>query len=196
MKDYKQMIKSELETEIETLNLQAKIKEVAKVPNKPTNAEYVTVLESYQEVSVPTLPKVVEAVSSVKPDKVDAKATKEEETATMVADLDTMTAVIITDHDNSVVIEEDDNRRLVSIRWGNPMIGMTTTQVAMHGMMQYLPKGAIIRLKKITLSEHVKDADGKEISKNDRPRFSVSDTTGWTETEFEAHAAEQRLKRI
>lgn len=194
MKAYSEMVKSELEAAIAEFGLENEVKEVAKSPNKPTNAEYVTVLERYEASEAP---EVTEVEKIEEEQKAPAEvATKEEKIANMVEDLDTMVPVIVTDHDNTVTVEEDENRRVVSIRWGNPLIGMTTTNVAMHGMMQYLPKGAIIRLKKITLADHVKNADGKEQSKNDRRRFSVADTTGWTEAEFEAHAAEQRLKRV
>ena len=195
MKDYKDMIKAELEAVVAEFKLENEVKKVAKVSNKPTNAEYVTVLEKYEAIKA-NAAKVEKAEKAEVQKKSDTKISKEEEQAVMTEDLNTLIPVIVTDHDNTVTIEEDDNRRVVSLRWGNPLIGMTTTNVALHGMMQYLPKGAILRLRRITLADHIKDANGKETSKNDRKRFSVADTTGWSEIEFESHAAEQRLKRI
>ena len=190
MKLYSEMIKSELEAVVAEFGLEDAVKEFAKAPNKPTNAEYVTVLERYEAAKKPEVVEEYEAPAIVD------DVTVEEKLINMTADLDTMIPVIVTDHDNTVTVEEDDNRRTVGIRWGNPMIGMTTTQVGTHGKMQYLPKGAVMRLKRITLADHIKNADGKEQSTNDRSRFSVADTTGWSEAEFESHAAEQRLKRI
>ena len=191
------MIKTELEAVIVERKLGEKVKEIAKVSSKPTNAEYVTVLEMYDAENASKVVAPVEECQAPVDDPthtpIDDKETVKQ---TMADDYSTMVPVIVTDHDNTVTIAEDEARRVVEIRWGNPMIGMSTTTVAMHGRMQYLPKGAIIRLKKITLADHIKNEDGKEQSTNDRNRFSVSDTTGWTDTEFEAHAKEQALKRI
>lgn len=192
MKEYSEMIKAELEAEIEKEGLAQEVTDTAKNPNKPTNAELVSVLEVAKagKVEVNSFDESPEVGTKV--DDVD----EETKVATMVEDLNTMVPVIVTDHDTSISIEEDDERRVVGLRWGNPLIGMTTTNVALHGKLQYLPKGALIRLNKVTLADHIKDADGKEKTVTDRSRFSVADTTGWSEAEFEAHKKEQMLKRI
>ena len=205
-KPFDEMIKKELVEATVFLKLEDKVAETAKDPKKPTNAEYVTVLEKFKADQEKANP---DEAKSQKVDNADAGQAKESGSkiitpkhskvvakATMVADLETMVPVIITDHDTSVAVEDDTEARTVAVRWGNPVIGMTTVNIPLHGKMQYVQKGAIIRLKKVSLASHIKDADGKELSHRDRKRFSVSDTTGWTEAEFEAHAKEQALKRI
>ena len=202
-KPFDEMIKSELEEATAFLKLDDEVKAAAKNPAKPTNADYVKVLEAFkakQDKANPIVAKeVIEAsvaeVSGTKKE-VTPRATHAEVKATMAEDYSTGIPVIVTDHDTSISIDEDEEGRTVGIRWGNPVIGMSTTYVPMHGRMQYLPKGCVLRLRKISLASHVKDAAGKEKSHRDRKRFSVADTTGWTESEFEAHRDEQRLKRI
>lgn len=191
MKTYSEMIKTELIQEISNLGLDKEIDEYAKIPSKPTNAEYVTVLERAAEAKAKKELKLTKGSVKSK-----SSALTEEEKTTMLDDLSTGVPVIVTDHDGTVTIEDDENRRVVSVTWGNPVIGVTTVNIALHGRMQYLPKGAIMRMKEITLADHIKNEDGKETSTNSRKRFSIADTTGWTEAEFEAHAAEQRLKRV
>ena len=206
-KTFDKMNKTELVEAVTFLKLEDKVTEVAKDSEKPTNAEYVKVLEAYkaaqdlanpEEAKAIIVDKAKAAANSASDSEIviTPKATKAEERKTMIEDYNTMIPVIVTDHDTTVSIEEDTEQRVVPIRWGNPVIGMTTVNVAMHGRMQYLQKGAVLRLKKITLASHVKDADGRETSNRDRKRFSVADTTGWTEDEFESHAKEQALKKI
>ena len=198
-KAFDKMNKTELVEATKFLKLEKEVAEVAKDPKKPTNADYVEVLEEFKTTQAKANPK--EAISQAKEQNasenvVNAKKSKAEEKEVMVEDLHTMIPVIITDHDTSVTVEDDTEARLVAIRWGNPVLGMTTVNIPLHGKMQYLQKGAVIRLKKISLASHIKNADGKETSNRDRKRFSVADTTGWTPAEFDAHAKEQALKRI
>ena len=206
-KAFDKMKKSELQEASAFLKLDERVIAMAKDPEAPTNAEYVSVLEAYkaeQDFANPEEAKskaVEEAKAESKDENVseiviDPKASKAEEKVTMIADYETMVPVIITDHDTSVSIEEDTEARTVAVRWGNPIIGMTTVNIALHGRMQYVQKGAILRLKRISLASHVKDANGQEVSNRDRKRFSVADTTGWSEQEFDAHAKEQSLKRL
>lgn len=196
MKPFSEMIKSELEAAAEAAGVIDAVREYAKNPVKPTNAEYVHVLEmdAAEKAGKVTIEPAED--EDVKGTNGTEDTDAETKLANKVEDLNTMIPVIVTDHDNSIDIAEDEERRTIGIRWGNPMIGMTTTHVARHGKLQYLPKGAVMRLKKIPLADHIKDADGKEKSVLERRRFSVSDTTGWSEAEFEAHKKEQAMKRI
>lgn len=204
-KAFDKMIKKELQEAVAFLKLEGKVAKLAKDPKAPTNAEFVEVLEAFkaeQDLSNPEEAKAKEADDSRETTDengspiVDPVATPEEVKQTMIDDYNTLIPVIITDHDNSVSIEDDTEKRVVAVRWGNPILGMTTVNVPLHGKMQYVQKGAVMRLKKISLASHIKDADGKETSNRDRKRFSVSDTTGWTPAEFEAHAQEQALKKL
>ncbi len=196
-KPFDKMNKMELVEATKFLKQDIEVAKIARDPLKPTNAEYVQVLEVYKEKQEKANPEAAIAQKVEKPAKaVSTKATQSEMKETQVKDLRTMVPVIVTDHDTSVSFENDMESRTVAIRWGNPVIGMTTVNIPLHGKMQYIQKGAIQRLRKISLASNVKDAAGKETSHRNRKRFSVSDTTGWTEEEFNAHAKEQALKRI
>ncbi len=194
-KAFAQMNKTELESAIAFLKLEDEVLAVAKDPEKITNAEYVTVLEAFKAKQDIDNGEVTKETTTVDTAVVKVNTTAEK-AISKADDLHTMIPVIVTDHDTSVVINEDVEGRTVAIRWGNPVIGGHTTNVPVHGRMQYLPKGAVIRLKKVTLAQNVKNADGQEVVNRNRKRFSVAHTEGWTETDFEAHRQEQLLKRI
>ena len=169
-KTFNEMTKAELKNAAVALKLEDTVIEGAKNPKAITNAEYITVLEKYkadQELANPEAAKS-QAEDAARAEETNGegndseieitpKSTPEEEKETIISDYSTMIPVIITDHDTSIAIEEDDERRLVAIRWGNPVIGMTTVNIPLHGRMQYVQKGAIIRLKKISLASHVKN---------------------------------------
>jgi len=194
-KTFDKMNKTELEGAIAFLKLEDVALAAAKDPEKITNAEYVAVLEAFKaKQDINNVDVVKETTAN---DTASVKVNNSVEKALVKADdLHTMIPVIVTDHDTSVVINEDIEGRTVAIRWGNPVIGGYTTNVPVHGRMQYLPKGAVIRLKKITLAQNVKNADGQEVVNRNRKRFSIAHTEGWTEADFEAHRQEQLLKRI
>jgi len=194
-KTFDKMNKTELEGAIAFLKLEDVALAAAKDPEKITNAEYVAVLEAFKaKQDIDNVDVVKETTAN---DTTSVKVNNSAEKALVKADdLHTMIPVIVTDHDTSVVINEDIEGRTVAIRWGNPVIGGYTTNVPVHGRMQYLPKGAVIRLKKITLAQNVKNADGQEVVNRNRKRFSIAHTEGWTEADFEAHRQEQLLKRI
>ena len=200
-KPFDKMIKSELEEAAQFLKLEDAVKAIAKDATKPTNAEYVKVLEEFkakQDADNADVAKEVAEEPEVQSGskEITPKSTKAEEIVTKSMDYATGIPVIVTDHDTSIAVEEDMEGRTFAITWGNPVIGMSTTNVPLHGRMQYLPKGAVIRLKRIPRASHIKDAGGKEQSHRDTMRFSVSDTTGWTEAQFDTHKQEQLLKRI
>ena len=196
-KPFDKMNKTELEGTVAFLKLEDVVASAAKDPSKITNAEYVGVLEAFkakQDVDNADVLSDIKANTLAQPAvKVNNKA---EKNIAKTEDLHTMIPVIVTDHDTSISIDEDVEGRTVPVRWGNPVIGGYTTNVPIHGRMQYLPKGAVIRLKKVSLAQNVKNADGQEIVNRNRKRFSVAHTNGWTDTDFEAHRQEQLLKRI
>lgn len=197
-KTFDKMNKAELVEAAELLKLVEEVAASAKDPEKITNAEYIAVLEAYKATQDEANADIAKEAKQPKTSKTGTTPvnTPEQVKATMAEDYGTLIPVIVTDHDSSVTIEDDSQARTVAVRWGNPVIGMSTTHIPLHGKMQYVPKGAVIRLRKIPLANHTKDADGREMSHRDNKRFSVADTTGWTEEEFNAHRDEQRLKKI
>ncbi len=199
-KTFEQMNKTELVEAIAFLKLEGKVTELAKNSDKPTNLEYVKVLEAYKEaqdkVNKDVAKKMSKDKSTASNEKFDAPVTKEVSNQNMSEDLFTTIPVIITDHDTNQSVEDDNELRTVSITWGNPVIGMYTVNVPLHGRMTYLSKGAVIRLKRMSMATATNDANGKPIVHRDLKRFSVAETTGWTPEQFEAHKTEQQLKKL
>ncbi len=198
-KTFEQMNKTELEKAIGFFKLKNELRKEAKNPEKPTNVEYVRVLELFKakqdKVNFEVAKEIKEEVVTGST-KIDSPVTKAAKRQNMSDDLTTSVPVIVTDHDTSLIIEDDNELRIIEISWGNPVIGMFTTRIPLHGQMQYLPKGAIIRLKAIPMAVHTNDENGKSISHRNLKRFSIADTTGWTPEQFNSHKEEQKLKRI
>ena len=202
-KTFEQMNKTELVESIKSLKLEDKV--IAKDPEKPTNAEYVTTLNDFKDAQAVGNPEGAKQVEENKieakvedtPKGSDAPAMTKEMKKQMQADfLDIKIPVIVTDHDTTQAVDEDSEARTVPISWGNPIIGMTTSNIALHGKMQYIARGALKTLKKIPLATHKKNAAGTEVSDLSRKRFSVAEVEGWTKDELEAHKKSQALKRL
>ncbi len=135
-KAFDKMNKTELESAIAFLKLEDEVLATAKDPEKITNADYVSVLEAFkakQDIDN------VDVVTEVKASETGTPAVKvnnsAEKAIVKAEDLHTLIPVIVTDHDTSVVINEDVEGRTVAIRWGNPVIGGYTTNVPVHGRM-------------------------------------------------------------
>lgn len=208
-KTFDKMNKTELEAAAKAYKVEDQVKAEAaaneRVNGVPTNLDYVTVLEAYkakQEEANPdqaTAQKVDEAKveSGEAPTaEIDPKSTNEEARATKTEDLHTLIPVIVTDHETNVTIDEDSEARLIQVTYGNPIIGMTTVGVAKHGNVQNLPKGAVIRLKRIPLATNTQDAAGKPKAHRGNKRFSVAEVKGMTAAEFEALGEAQKLKAL
>ena len=195
MSKYDGLTKAELLAAIEEKGASELIASIAKYPAKPTNEELVAVLEAFDvgqtDTSV-TNDVIATAAAPIKlpePEAIDA-----EEQVMLNTEL--MIPVIVTDYDQSMTTEENIENRVFRGSTGNLMTGTISFAVAMHGKMQYLPKIVIDHLRTVTMTSNFKDASGKEVSVNNRPRFNVAEVEGWTEDELEAHKKEQSLKKV
>ena len=189
-KPFNKMNKTELVASAQALKLEDKVKEIAKDPENPINAEYVTVLEEFKASQaeangVDDKPMTPDA----KPGKV-AKATEAEK----VAYNETAFYYLVTDHDTSVSIDDDEENRVYEFRWGNSRVGMTTQSVKLNGEPQYLPRGAVKTLERITYTKHYK-VNGKPAVK-EVPRFKITEMPeGWSLEEFEAKKRDQMTQK-
>lgn len=194
MSIYSNYTKAELLAAIDEKGCSNLIATFAKYPAKPTNDELVAVLEAFD------LGQTAETVAN------DIESTKEkpvlsapepisvDEQVMLVTDL--MIPVVVTDYDTSTTTEENIENKVFRGSCGNLMTGTISFAVALHGRMQYLPKIVIDHLRSITMVSNFKNASGAEVSVRDRPRFNVTEVEGWSETELEAHAKEQALKKV
>ena len=200
-KTFQQMNKEELIKAIESFNLMDKAVAIAKDPEKITNSEYVTVLEEFKASQ----------------DEINAETKKELEgalgnpTAPVIPDVDTAKVVvdqferaklkqvmykyIVTDHQNSVQIEDDDETRTFPIQYGNLTSGPKNWNVGLHGNEQALPFSVASKLEDVLMTVHTKDGEGNPIVKS-QPRFRVTKTEGWTQDEIDALKRAQNTRKF
>ena len=203
-KTFQQMNKEELIKAVESFNLADKVVAVAKDPEKITNAEYVTVLEEFKasqdEINADTKKELDEVQGNV-PDT-GVVIPKGEDTAKVVVDQferaklkQVMYKYIVTDHQNSVQIEDDDETRTFPIQYGNLTSGPKNWNVGLHGNPQALPFSVASKLEDVLMTVHTKNGDGEPIVKS-QPRFRVTKIEGWTQDEIDAMKRAQNTRKF
>lgn len=203
-KTFQQMTKEELIKAVQAFNLMDKVVAVAKDPEKITNAEYVTVLEEFKasqdEINAEVKKELDEAQGNV-PDT-GAVIPEGEDTAKIVVDQferaklkQVMYKYIVTDHQNSVQIEDDDETRTFPIQYGNLTSGPKNWNVGLHGNPQALPFSVASKLEDVLMTVHTKNGEGEPIVKS-QPRFRVTKIEGWTQDEIDAMKRAQNTRKF
>ena len=203
-KTFQQMTKEELIKAVQAFNLMDKVVAVAKDPEKITNAEYVTVLEEFKasqdEINADTKKELDEVQGNV-PDT-GVVVPEGEDTAKVVVDQferaklkQVMYKYIVTDHQNSVQIEDDDETRTFPIQYGNLTSGPKNWNVGLHGNPQALPFSVASKLEDILMTVHTKNGEGEPIVKS-QPRFRVTKIEGWTQDEIDAMKRAQNTRKF
>ena len=203
-KTFQQMTKEELIKAVQAFNLMDKVVAVAKDPEKITNAEYVTVLEEFKasqdEINADTKKELDEVQGNV-PDT-GVVVPKGEDVAKIVVDQferaklkQVMYKYIVTDHQNSVQIEDDDETRTFPIQYGNLTSGPKNWNVGLHGNPQALPFSVASKLEDILMTVHTKNGEGEPIVKS-QPRFRVTKIEGWTQDEIDAMKRAQNTRKF
>ena len=201
-KTFQQMNKEELIKAVESFNLMDKVTASAKDPEKITNAEYVTVLEEFKasqdEINSDTKKELddaeKEAAKTPKAEvKVDAKIVVDQHERARLKQV--MYKYIVTDHQHSVQIEDDDLTRTFPIQYGNLTTGPKNWNVGLHGNPQALPFSVANKLEEIMMTVHTKDAEGKPIVKT-QPRFRITKIEGWTQEEIDQLKRAQNTRKF
>ena len=203
-KTFQQMNKEELIKAVESFNLMDKVIASAKDPEKITNAEYVTVLEEFKasqdEINADTKKELDEVQGNV-PDT-SAVVPEGKDTAKVVVDQferaklkQVMYKYIVTDHQNSVQIEDDDETRTFPIQYGNLTSGPKNWNVGLHGNPQALPFSVASKLEDVLMTVHTKNGEGEPIVKS-QPRFRVTKIEGWTQDEIDAMKRAQNTRKF
>ena len=201
-KTFQQMNKEELIKAVESFNLMDRVTASAKDPEKITNAEYVTVLEEFKasqdEINSDTKKELddaeKEATKTPKAEvKVDAKIVVDQHERARLKQV--MYKYIVTDHQHSVQIEDDDLTRTFPIQYGNLTTGPKNWNVGLHGNPQALPFSVANKLEEIMMTVHTKDAEGKPIVKT-QPRFRITKIEGWTQDEIDALKRAQNTRKF
>ena len=201
-KTFQQMNKEELIKSVESFNLMDKVIASAKDPEKITNAEYVTVLEEFKasqdEINADTKKELddaeKEAAKTPKAEvKVDAKIVVDQHERAKLKQV--MYKYIVTDHQHSVQIDDDDLTRTFPVQYGNLTTGPKNWNVGLHGNPQALPFSVANKLEEILMTVHTKDAEGKPIVKT-QPRFRITKIEGWTQEEIDQLKRTQNTRKF
>ena len=196
-KSFKQMNKEELIGATKSLGLMDKVVESAKDAENITNAEYVTVLEEFKASQ-----DKVNAGTKKELDKSGKKPAKGEESLKKVVDQHERAKLkqvkfkyVVTDHQNSVQIEDDDITRTFAIQYGNLTTGPKNWNVGLHGNPQALPFSVAKKLEEVKMTVHTKNGKGEPIVKT-QPRFRVTKVDGWTQDEIDEMKRSQNTRKF
>ena len=198
-KSFKQMNKEELINAVESFGLMDKVIESAKDKENITNAEYVTVLEAFKasqdEINSETKEELekIENEKENKPADAGLKIVVDPNERAKLKQI--MYKYIVTDHQNSVTIEDDDVTRTFPIQYGNLTTGPKNWNVGLHGNPQALPFSVANKLEEILMTVHTKDAEGKPIVKT-QPRFRITKIEGWTQEEIDQLKRTQNTRKF
>ena len=198
-KSFKQMNKEELIKAVESFGLTDKVIESAKDKENITNAEYVTVLEAFKasqdEINSETKEEL-EKVENEKGDELVDTGLKIVVDPNERAKLkQIMYKYIVTDHQNSVTIEDDDVTRTFPIQYGNLTTGPKNWNVGLHGNPQALPFSVAMKLEEVLMTVHTKDGQGNPIVRS-QPRFRITKVDGFTQEEIDSLKRAQNTRKF
>ena len=198
-KSFKQMNKEELIKAVESFGLMDKVIESAKDKEAITNAEYVTVLEAFKasqdEINSETKEEL-EKVENKKGDELVDTSSKIVVDPNERAKLkQIMYKYIVTDHQNSVTIEDDDVTRTFPIQYGNLTTGPKNWNAGLHGNPQALPFSVAMKLEEVLMTVHTKDGQGNPIVRS-QPRFRITKVEGFTQEEIDSLKRAQNTRKF
>ena len=198
-KSFRQMNKEELIKAVESFGLTDKVIESAKDKENITNAEYVTVLEAFKasqdEINSETKEEL-EKVENEKGDELVDTGLKIVVDPNERAKLkQIMYKYIVTDHQNSVTIEDDDVTRTFPIQYGNLTTGPKNWNVGLHGNPQALPFSVAMKLEEVLMTVHTKDGQGNPIVRS-QPRFRITKVDGFTQEEIDSLKRAQNTRKF
>ena len=192
------MNKEELVKATESLKLTDEVVAIAKDPENPTNAEYVTVLEEFKakqdELNSDTKEKIEKEENKPEPiskDGIGIVVDKFERAKLK----DVKYKYIVTDHQSNVVIEDDDETRTFPIQYGNMLKGPKNWNVGLHGNSQALPFSVAKKLEEIKMTVHIKNGKGEPTVKT-QSRFRVTKIDGWSQDEIDALKRSQNTRKF
>lgn len=198
-KSFKQMNKEELIKAVESFVLMDKVIESAKDKENITNAEYVTVLEDFKasqdEINSETKEELekIENEKENKPADAGLKIVVDPNERAKLKQI--MYKYIVTDHQNSVTIEDDDVTRTFPIQYGNLTTGPKNWNVGLHGNPQALPFSVAMKLEEVLMTVHTKDGQGNPIVRS-QPRFRITKVDGFTQEEIDSLKRAQNTRKF
>lgn len=200
-KTFGQMNKEELISAAESLKLTAKVFESAKDKEKITNAEYVTVLEEFKASQDEVNSETKKEIDNIE-NKPEVSDTTKAVSLGKIVDAHERAKLkqvkykyVVTDHQNSIQIDDDDETRTFPIQYGNLTTGPKNWNVGLHGNPQALPFTVAKKLEAILMTVHTKNGKGEPIVKS-QSRFRVTKTEGWTQDQIDEMKRAQNTRKF
>ena len=186
-KQFEEMTNAELKEACEDFGLEVK----AKNPAKPNKSEYLAALNEFKAKQDAThADRNEEKAKLEKAEPVKDGSKRKPQNKAQLAKLDLMRKerVIVRDMQESQTKDE-----MISVSWGNRLIGRQTDWVDLSGNPQYVRVGAINNLKDATMVVHVQKPGGGDsmVRKN---RFVIVPVDPLSEKELEELAAQQKMR--
>jgi len=177
MEQYENMTNVELKEACVDLGLEVK----SKSPGKPNKTEYIEALTADKEAKELAKKKVAESKLIRTPRKLSkAQAVK----------LDALRKerVIVRDMQESQTKDE-----LLSVSWGNPVVGFYTDMIDLSGEPQFIHRGALFNLRSATMTIKTPKASGG-YSATVKKRFVIVEAEKITQKELDELAALQKMR--
>jgi len=203
-KSFKQMNKKELVDATEKFGLTAKVLEIAEDKEDIKNAEYVTVLEEFKAAQAEVNGVEPEDKPDVSSDEDPGFTTTAEPEAPKGKKLTKLERAalkqvkfkyIVSDHQSSVQIEDDDETRTFPIQYGNLTTGPKNWNVGLHGNPQSLPFSVVKKLEELKMVVHIKNAKGEPTAKT-QSRFRVTKVDGFTQDQIDELKRTQNTRKF
>ena len=185
---FEDMSNAELKEACEDFGLEVK----AKNPAKPNKGEYVATLNEFKAIQdklhgkEPEEDNVEDTNKSVRPSTPKRKP----QSQAQLVKLDTMKKdrVIVRDMQESQTKDE-----MVSISWGNKLIGRHTDWIDLSGEPQYIRRGALYNIRDASMTVHVpRKGGGADMVR--KKRFVVIDVDPLTDEELKALGSVQSMR--
>ena len=186
---FENMTNAELKEACEEFGLEV----VANNPSKPNKAEYLKTLNDFkaQQDKIHGNEDTEKPAKEEEPAPVkDASSKRKPQTRAQLVKLDAMKKdrVIVRDMQETQTKDE-----LISVNWGNKLIGRHTDWVDLSGEPQYVRRGALYNLRDATMSvQQPKPGGGVEMVT--KKRFVVMDVDPMTDEELAQLASVQSMR--
>ena len=184
MSTFKEMTNAELKEACEDFGLEV----IAKNPGKPNKTEYLEALDAFKAKQ--------DEIHGVEPEEEEVVVVKEKKPSRKVQSAGQLMKLELLRKERVMVRDMQENQtkdEMISVSWGNRLIGRQTDWIDLSGTAQYVRVGAINNLKEASMTVHEAKAGGgvNMVRKN---RFVVVSVEAMTEDEIEVLAAQQQMR--
>ena len=190
IEDYRTLTNAQLKEECEDLGIEKVVG--ARNPGKPTKDDYlaaITAKFSYEPIPSAEEEEVEEEVDAA----AEIPTTRKPQSAAKLARLENFRKDRVVLHDVQDN-QSKDKDEILSVSWGNRLLGGQTDMVALNGEPQYIRRGAIKNLLEATTVIHKPKANGNGVVTEVVKRFIVTEVAGFTPKELAELGSKQKMR--